>query len=201
MQANGIVFPSLAKIAEYHPAFALAAFEGIGVRVDMRPLSVEFTTQAAIGQVLPASFAEIISSYSVFVGADLTLDPTSAFPGNVLKNLSDVTQARVTGITFTLLVRANGDDYAPVPEETPLQSVVRLLNAGAGVWALDNPDNVKARFTLASLQQPTALPFTAWLTLCFYVLGPEGQKYLCMDADTARKVLRDKYNVTCCRGE
>jgi hypothetical protein len=197
MRVNGITFPSIRTVAGYHPQFALAAYEGIPVRPDLRPLSVEFTSAATIGQVLPASFAEIISSYSVFGGAVLTIDPTSAFPGNILKGLSDTTQARVTGITFTLLVRGNGDDYSPVPEETPLQSVEELLNASAGIWSMDNPDNVKARFTLAALTQPTALPFTAWLTMGFLVLGSEGQRFMCLDACEARARLKDKHGVVC----
>lgn len=196
--AQGLAVPPMGTLAAYHPQFALAILSGVPVRPDVRVLSVTFDSSAEVGNVRPASFAEIISSYSVFSGCDLTIDPTSAFPGNPLKFLNDVGQALVSGITFTLTVRGRGDDYSPISDETPLQSVPRLLSAAAGVWNLDNPDNVKARFTLAALPNGSPLPgfpFTIWLNLAFLMLGSEGAKFMCLSAQDARVRLKTECGV------
>ncbi|HZU82018.1 MAG TPA: hypothetical protein VE987_03830, partial [Polyangiaceae bacterium] len=146
-----------------------------------------------------ASFSEVIGSYSIFAGADITVDPTNAFPGNPLKYLNDVGQALVSGITFTLLTRGS-DDYTPIPDETPLQSVPRLLSAAVGVWTLDNPDNVKATFTLQTIpnaaSEETALPMTVWLNFAFLMLGSGGREFLCLDAGTCRKRLKEEHGFT-----
>jgi hypothetical protein len=192
---GGIVMPPFETLARFHPQFALAIDDGVPVRPDLRPLSVDFDSSAQIGNFEPASFSEIISSYSVFGGCDLTIDPTSAFAGNPLKYLNDVGQALVTGITFTLAVRARGDDYTPIIDETPLQSVCSLLGATAGMWNLDNPDNVKARFTLAAFPNGAStpgFPITVWLTFVFLVLGSEGATYMCMSPKDARAELRKR---------
>lgn len=189
--------PSLATLAQYHPGFALAVAEGVPARPNSRPISVQYAA-ANIGQVLPASFDEVISSYSVFLGATVSVDPTSAFPGNVLKGLNDVTQALVTGITFTMDVTGDAGNYSPVPDETPLESVPAVLSPWAGIWKMQNPENIKARFTLASAPpDPNGFPFTAWIVFGFAVLGPGGTDYLCLDPKTARKRLADEHGIRC----
>jgi hypothetical protein len=196
--AQGLSVPNLETIAQYHPQFALAILAGVPCRPDIRSLSVDFDSSAAIGNYEPASFSEIISSYSIFGGSDITIDPTSAFAGNPLKYLNDVGQALVSGITVTLLVKGRGADYSPVADETPLQSAPRLLSASVGVWNLDNPDNVKARFTLQSFPNGSAgpsFPFTIWWNFAFWVLAAEGAHYMCLDPREARRRLRDEWGL------
>jgi hypothetical protein len=194
--AQGLQAPDFRTLAAFHPQAALAIACGVPVRPNLRTLSVTFSTSADIGQVIPASFSEVVGSYSIFAGADITVDPTNAFPGNPLKYLNDVGQALVSGITFRLVARG-GDDYTPIPDETPLQSVPRLLSAAAGIWTLDNPDNVKAYFTLQAIpnaaSEETALPMTVWLNLAFLMLGAAGREYLCVDAKTARCRLKEEH--------
>lgn len=180
-------------LARFHPQFALAIDDGVPCRPNIRGLSADFDTTAQIGSFEPASFSEIISSYSVFAGVDITIDPTGLLPGNPLKYLSDVSQALESGITFTLTVRGRGDDYTPIVDETPLQSVPQVLAAAVGIWNMDNPDNVKARFTLAAFplgSSSVGAPFTVWMTFSFLVLGAEGARYMCMCAKDARDELR-----------
>lgn len=191
--AQGLVVPHFETLAMFHPGFALAIASGVPCRPDVRVLSQQFDSSAQVGNALPASFSEIMGAYSVFVGCDVTIDPTNAFPGNPVKYLNDALQAQVTGITFKFTTRGS-DDYTPIPDETPLQAVPRLLAAAAGIWSLDNPDNVKATFTMQSVPNgsPTpGFPFTVWINFAFLRLAPEGTKYLCCPAPEARKRLCD----------
>lgn len=197
--APGLSLPSLATIAQYHPRWALAAAEGIPVRPDVRPLSVQFSGGAQIGQFLPASFSQPITKNSIFGACVLTIDPTTAYGGNPLKGLNDATMALVSGTTFTLETTGRTGNYTPCFDDVPLQSIPTLLNPFAGMWRMDGPaDNVKARFTLQSTPNG-GLPFTAWLLMSFAVLeGP------CSDWDhlplaDVRKRLREVHGI-CCPG-
>jgi hypothetical protein len=194
----GIVTPLWANLAFYHPTFALAIVEGADVRPNVRILSVQFPGSASIGTVKPASFAAPVSAYSVFAGCAETIDPTGqTFQGNILKYVNDAGQAKVTGITFTLLARTRGDDYTPIPDETPLQFVPSLLSVAAGVWKLNEPaDNVKATFTLAA-QPNTPPPFTAWVGFVFLVLSKDAAGFLCMDRRAAYAELQRR-GLLCC---
>jgi hypothetical protein len=198
--AQGLSVPSFTTIAAYHPQAALAIASGVPVRPSIRPLSVTFDSTAFVGQQKPASFAEIISSYSIFAGADITIDPSNAFEGNVLKYVNDQAQMEAeTGITMTLEVRGLGSDYNPVPEPTPLQSVGRLFSAAVGIWTLDNPDNVKALFTLNTppnaAPESTAFPITVWFNFGFLVLGEGAGNFMCMAPADARKMLREQFGI------
>jgi hypothetical protein len=197
--AQGLAVPAFSTIAAFHPQAALAIACGVPVRPNLRSLSVEFDSTAFLGQVLPTSFTEIISSYSIFGGADITIDPSNAFPGNPLKFLNDIGQVLESGILFEMEVRSRGDDYNPVPDPTPLQSVARLFSAAVGIWTMDNPDNVKARFTLQSFPNSApasnAFPITVWVNFMFLVLGSEAQQFFCVPPGEARKRLRDEHGI------
>jgi hypothetical protein len=189
--AQGLTVPHFETLAVFHPGFALAIVEGVPCRPQIRALSVEFDASAQVGAVQPASFSQVIGAYSVFSGVDITIDPTNAFPGNPVKYVNDAGMALVSGITVEFTVRG-ADDYTPIADPTPLQSVPRLLAAAAGVWSMDNPDNVKARFTLQAIPNSspdTAFPITVWMNLSFLVLAPEGCKYVCLDIHEARQKL------------
>lgn len=197
MQTPGIALPALSRIAEYHPQWALAAAAGVPVRPDVRPLSVTFSSTSQIGTPIPASFDQPISRYSIFCGADLTIDPTAAFAGNILKGTNDVTMARVSAQTFTLLTTGPTGNFTPVFEETPLQSIPRLLLPFAGMWAMRGPsENVKATFTLQSTPNG-GVPFTSWLSLSFAVLevGEVCARIMAMSVLAARKQLRDEHGI------
>jgi hypothetical protein len=191
--ATGLTMPAFDTLARLYPQLALAIAEGVPCRPSGRILSAQFAS-ATIGQVIPASFSEIFGGIAIFCGCEESIDPTSAFPGNILKYLSDTCQARVTGVTFTLTVKGGGtNDWDPIPEETPLQLVPGTLNPWAGGWVMNLPDNVKARFTLAAA--PIAVPFTAWLNMSFAVLGEGCGQYSCLDRKTAQKRLRDDHGI------
>lgn len=183
-------------LAFYHPQMALAIANGVRLRPNLRTLSTKFSSNV-LNQPQPASFDQQIGSYSIFTGSTVTLDPTSAFPGNVLKTTSDANQAKVTGITVTLQLLGSGGagDYSPIPTATPLQAAKDILNAQAGVWAMNNPDNPKALFTLTAA--PPEVPLTVWWIFCFGVLGPGGEEFMCMSPQAARAELR-KMGVICC---
>jgi hypothetical protein len=183
----GIVTPSFATLALYHPQFALAIANGVPKRPNNRTLTFTFSSTAVPQNPQPASFDEFISSYSVFAGFDYTIDPTSAFSGNVLKTLSDTMQKQVSGFSMQLTVRANGSDYSPIPADTMLQLVPSILNPTAGMWSMNNPDNVKAQLTMQS--SPPAAPLTVQCVFSFIVLGDGGQRYLCMSEEAARDAL------------
>lgn len=198
--AQGLTVPDFRVLAYYHPQAALAIACGVPLHPNLRTLSVTFDTSAAVGERLPASFSEVIGSYSIFAGCDLTIDPTQAFPGNPLKYLNDVGQALVSGVTFALEVRGS-EDYTPIPDEVPLQSVPRLLASSVGIWTLDNPDNVKANFTLQTLpnaaSETTAFPMTVWLNFSFLMLSGQGSReFLCMRPELARAQLKTEHGFT-----
>ena len=173
----------------FHPAFALAILNGIGVRPSTRVVQAQFSS-ATLGQQVPAAFDAIITTYSVFGGVDISIDPTNAFPGNPIKAQSDFFQTwGASGIRVQLAARTKGDnDYNPIPSDIPLQMVPAVLNKVAGAWHLINPDNIKAQFTLAALPAGgvTAVPFTVWMTFSFLTLGPGGENFLSLPPVVAR---------------
>jgi hypothetical protein len=192
----GISLPSLARIAEYHPRFALAVAEGASVQIDVRILSANFPSTASVGTPIPASYSEPITRYSILAGCEVTVDPTTSFSGNPLKGLNDATMALVTATTFTLLATQPRGQFQPVFDETPLQLIPSLFKPFAGVWAIQGPSgNVKARFTLQSTPNG-GVPFTAWLGMSYMVL--EGN---CIDRDQpiaeVRKALREVHGICC----
>lgn len=174
--------PPLEVIARYFPQFALAVYEGVEVRPNLRTLKVTFST-TALNTFLPASFDEQLGSFSLFSGVSHIIDPTSAFAGNPLKSTSDANQAIVSGVAMRFSVRGRGDDYNPVPNDTPLFLVSRVLNPSVGMWAWDMPDNVKATYTIIGFVP--AAPFTVWTTFGFYVLASSGLPYLAIPRQTA----------------
>jgi hypothetical protein len=187
MNSAGLSVPSLVTIAQYHPQFALAIAKGVRVRPNLRPLSVEIQN-SQLGQPVRASFQEIISQYSVFAGIKVTIDPTNNLTGNPLKYLSDAAQPLTSQITLTLLVKSNdGTDYAPVPDDTPLQGLQDAFAPSIGIWAMVNPENVKARFVLQSVAEGDN--FTVWVIFTFLVLAADGSIYLSMTPDAARAEL------------
>ncbi|MGH3514302.1 MAG: hypothetical protein ACRDRB_18820, partial [Pseudonocardiaceae bacterium] len=162
-------------MAKYFPNFALALYHGVELRPNLRTLQANFST-TAVDTRLDASFDEQVSSFSLFGGSSVIIDPTSAFNGNPLKTTSDANQEVVSGIVMRFTVRGRGDDYTPVPTDTPLHLVTRVLNPTVGLWAWDNPDNVKATFTINGFVP--AAPFTVWVVFGFYQLASDGMKYM-----------------------
>jgi hypothetical protein len=179
-------------LCTFHPAFALAILKGISVRPSNRVMQAQFSSVTA-GQQKPAALDAIITSYSVFGGCDITIDPTNAFGGNPLAAQSAFFQTwGQTGILFSLQARTKGDnDYNPIPTDVPLQMVPAILNKTAGAWHFVNPDNLKGQFTLAATPPggADAVPFTCWLTFSFLVLGPGGENYLAIPPMQARAML------------
>lgn len=179
--------PSLRQLAEYHPQVALAVAQGCALRPNIRPLSVQLTN-AQVGQPQTVSFAEVISQYSIFAGLDVTVDPTNNEPGNPVKPIADASQALVTGVTLTLLIKgAGGTDYSPIPEETPVQSLPALFAPHIGVWRMRNPENLKGRFILQAPADGT--PQTLWLNFSFYVPSSDADIYMDRTPEQARKEL------------
>ncbi|HTA17768.1 MAG TPA: hypothetical protein VK989_00665 [Polyangia bacterium] len=178
--------PPLEVIAKYFPQFALALWDGVELRPNLRTLEANFST-TTINTQLDASFDEQISSFSLFGGAAEVIDPTGNLNGNPLKSMSDRAQARVSGIVVNFTVRGRGDDYSPVPTDTPLELVPAVLNPTVGLWAWDNPDNVRARFTINGFVP--AAPFTVWLVFGFYQLASRGCDFLRLDRQCARDKL------------
>lgn len=175
--------PPLAVLAEYFPSFALALHEGVQLRPNLRTLRATFST-TTLNTQLPASFDEQVSSFSLFGGVSHIVDPTGAFNGSPLKSTSDANQAIVSGVTMKFTVRGRGDDYSPVPTDTPLYLVSRVLNPTVGLWSWDNPDNVKATYTINGFVP--ASPFTVWTVFAFYQLASDGLKYFSMSREEAR---------------
>lgn len=169
--------PPLEVLARYFPHFALAISEGVEVRPNLRTLKAVFST-TTLNTFVPASFDEFVSTFSLFGGVANVIDPTGAFNGNPLKTTSDANQEVVSGITLRLTVRGRGDDYSPVPTDTPLHLVSKTLNPTVGLWSWNNPDNVKATYTIQGFVP--AAPFTVWTVFAFYVLASEGMKYFSM---------------------
>jgi hypothetical protein len=178
--------PPLEVLARYFPNLALALFRGVAIRPNLRTLQANFSTTAANTR-LDASFDEQISSFSLFAGCAFVIDPTSNLPMNPLKTMSDTFQAEVSGIVMRFTVRGSGDDYSPLPTDTPLALVPKVLNPTVGLWAWDNPDNVKATFTINS--PPPAAPFTVWMTFGFYQLASDGFPFLNMPRECAQEDL------------
>jgi hypothetical protein len=185
---NGILPIPFHVLATYHPQFALAVLEGVPVRPNLRTLQVTFES-LTVGEQEPASFDQQISRYSIFAGVSVTIDPTNAFIGSSLKTMSDKFQADVSGVTLNMAIRSNGDDYAPVIDDIPLQMLAPTLNPAAGTWKFDNPDNPKATFTLQT--PPNDAPFTVWVNFNLLVLGNVAGSfdYLCMDRRVAQEKL------------
>jgi len=179
-------------LCTFHPAFALAILNGISVRPSTRVAQATFSS-ATLNQQIPASFDDVITTYSIFGGIDIGIDPTNAFPGNPQKAQSDFFQAwGASGIRVQLAARTVGDnDYNPIPNDVPLQMVPSILNKVAGAWHLQNPDNVKLQFTLAAVPPggTTAVPLTVWMVFSFLVLGPGGENFLRMSPAKARAAL------------
>lgn len=179
-------------LCTFHPAFALAILNGIGVRPSTRIVQATFPS-TALNQQVPGSFDAVITTYSVFGGVDIGIDPTNAFAGNPQKAQSDFFQAwGASGIRVQLQARTKGDnDYNPIPSDLPLQMVPAILNKTAGAWKMINPDNIKAQFTLAQVPPggPTAAPLTVWMAWSFLCLGPGGEDYLALPPVVARAKL------------
>lgn len=186
MQTPVLPLPPLEVIAKYFPNFALALYHGVELRPNLRTLQANFST-TTVNTRLDASFDEQVSSFSLFGGAGLIIDPTSNINGNPLKTTSDTNQANVSGIVCRFTVRGRGDDYSPVPTDTPLTLIPKILNPTVGLWAWDNPDNVKATFTINGFVP--AAPFTVWLVFGFYQLASDGLKYMSMPRQCARDEL------------
>ena len=183
---NGVLPIRFGTLAMWHPQFALAILKGCPVRPNLRTLQATFSTNA-VGTVEPASFDQQVSRYSVFTGVAVSIDPTGAFAGNTFKTLSDSFQAKVTGITLNLVIRSRGSDYAPIPDDIPLEMIEKTLNPTAGMWKFDNPDNPKAQFTI--IDSPPGENFTVWVTFNLLVLGEGANPYLCKSATEARAEL------------
>lgn len=176
-------------LVTFHPQFALAILSGIGVRPSTRIVQATFPS-TALNQQVPGSFDAVITTYSVFGGVDVGIDPTNAFAGNPQKAQSDFFQTwGASGIRVQIQARTRGDnDYNPIPSDLPLQMVPSVLNKTAGAWKMINPDNVKVQFTLAQVPPggPTAAPLTVWMAWSFLCLGPGGEDYLSLDPVVAR---------------
>jgi hypothetical protein len=187
IHSAGVIVPSLETWAPYHPQVALAVANGIPLRPNLRPLSVELQN-SQIGQPQPVSFGEVISQYSIFAGLGITIDPTNNLPGNPLKYISDGFEPLTSGITVSLLVKSNdGTDYAPIPDETPLQLLPSAFAPSIGIWRMVNPENVKAKFTLQSEQESDH--FTVWLNFTFLVLASSGADFFNRSPEAARREL------------
>ena len=199
--AVGLVVPSMDLLADYHPQFALAIDSGVKPRPNLRTVQTVFSS-LSLNQPLEASFDQQITGYSVFTGFDYTIDPTNAFTGNILKGLSDYTQGLVSGMTTELLVRSrDSQDYNPIPVQTPIQLVARVLNGSVGTWAMNNPDNIKLRTMLTSAPTGTSGPVTLWCVFAFMVLEAGAEPYLCMKGSDARAELRRRgYRCACPSG-
>lgn len=189
-QVGGLV--SFETLCAFHPGFALAVWNGVLVRPLARPLQASLST-AALNAPVPAAFDTVISSYSVFGAAEVTIDPTNAFAGNPQKAQSDFFQAvGASGIRFQLQVSSvDNSQYNPIPVDVPLQTVPGIMRRAAGIWRLKNPDTVKGTFNMASLPPGGigATPVTAWVVFTFLTLGPGGDQYTDLSFTDARAKL------------
>jgi hypothetical protein len=186
MHTPVLPLPPLEVVAKYFPNFALALYHGVELRPNLRTLQANFAS-TTVNTRLDASFDEQVSSFSLFGGAAVIIDPTSAFIGNPLKSTSDKNQADVSGLVMRFTVRGRGDDYSPVPNDTPVTLIPKILNPTVGLWSWDNPDNVKATFTINGYVP--AAPFTVWVVFGFYQLASDGLKYMSMPRHCARDEL------------
>jgi len=196
--ASGFITPDLLRtIAAYHPQFALAVLEGVSVRPNGRTVQAVFSS-FALNQLIEESFDQQITGYSIFLGADIALDPTGAFNGNLFKGLNDATEQLVTGITTRLQVQSrDGDYYFPIPSQIPLQFLPRKLSRFAGIWAMNSPDNVKQDFYLIATPNGDNPPLTVWVDYTFAVLGDGANRFLCMTRKQAQECLRAEYGFAC----
>jgi hypothetical protein len=174
--------PDIRVLAQYHPQFAWAILDGCPVRPNNRIIQAQFGNTSA-GQTGRFSFDEQISAYSVFSGCSVTIDPTGAFAGNILKTTSDANQAKVSGIVATLEMRTRQGDYSPILNPIPVQQWEKALSPSVGSWYLEINDNCFSRVTVAQVQ-PGA-PFTVWTVFGFYVLAERGSSYMCLDREKA----------------
>ncbi|MGH2998477.1 MAG: hypothetical protein ACRDNM_04175 [Gaiellaceae bacterium] len=188
MISAGASVPSLVTLAQYHPQVALAVLNGVPLRPNLRPLSQELQN-SQIAQPQPASFSEVISQYSIFGGVHVTIDPTNNIIGNPLKYLSDAAQPLTSGITVNLLIKSrDGVDYAPIPDETPLQGLPAAFAPAVGIWRMVNPENVKLNFTVQTAFAGDG-PITVWAIFTFWVLASVGEAFTRMGVDEARRRL------------
>lgn len=174
--------PDLRVLAQYHPQFAWAILDGCPVRPNNRIFQAQFANSSA-GQTTRVSFDQQIDSYSVFSGCSITIDPTGAFPGNILKTTSDANQAKVTGLVATLEMRSKQGDYTPIQTAIPVQQWEQALSPSVGSWSLEINDNAFSRVTVTQ-PQPGA-PFTLWTVMGFYVLAERGTTYMCLSREHA----------------
>jgi hypothetical protein len=185
----GVVTPSFATLAAYHPQFALAIACGVKPRPNNRTITFRFSSTAVPQSPQPGSFDQFVSSYSVFTGFDYTIDPTNAFVGNVLKTTSDKNQKEVTGLSLQLVIRTDDGDFSPIPNDTMLQLVPAVLNPTAGMWHFSNPDDMKAQLTVQT--SPPAAPFTVQLVFGVIQLGDGKERYMCLEPAVARAKLQE----------
>lgn len=187
-QCPVLPLPPISVIAGYFPQFACALYDGVELRPNLRTLQATFAS-TAVNTFVETSFDEQLSSFALFAGATVLIDPTNNIPGNPLKTLSDAAQVIASGIALTITVRGRGDDYTPVPTPTPISMIPRVLNPTVGLWAWDMPDNVKARFVI--FNPPPVAPFTVWCVLGFYQLASSGRAYMTgLTREDARARLR-----------
>jgi len=183
---------SFETLCAFHPGFALAVWNGVLVRPLPKVLQAVLST-TSLNTPVPAQFDSVVTSYSVFGGADVTLDPTNAFAGNPQKAQSDFFQAwGASGIRFQLQISSvDNSQYNPIPVDVPLQTVPAIMRKAAGIWRLKNPDTAKGTFSMASLPPGGigATPVTAWVVLTFLTLGPGGEQYTGLGFTDARAQL------------
>jgi len=192
----GIASPTFETIAHWHPQFALAAKKGVPVRPNSRTMNFRFSSGTPGLQPENANFTPSIGAYSIFTGIDVTIDPTGAFSGNVLKTTSDSMQAVTSGLLATLIFRnGQAEDWAAIANPTPLQMIPRILNPTAGQWALDT--TAQAFGTVQVNAQQPADDFTVWFLISFLCLGPGGGPFLCMQREDAIRELA-RLGVFCC---
>lgn len=192
MECNTPTMPPIETLAKLFPQFALALKCGVELRPDGRILQCTFSTTAP-GRPITKSFDTAVNRFSLFTQSLITIDPTNAFPGNPWKTTSDENQAKVTGITVTLLVQASGGNYTPITDETPLQMAPAKLRPYSWLWPWWGEQNVKATFTINATQP--AAPFTIWWDFSFVTLAPAGTPYLQLSREEACQRLRVDHGI------
>ena len=156
-----------------HPRFALAVLCDRPPVVVGRSIQIAFTSNATQQAPIPKSFSSPMATYSIFAGCDIVVDPTGAFQPtqqapapNPLKSISDFFQGLVSGVTVQVQVDSkDAQKFSPISDYTPLELVPNALNRGAGVWKLDNPENVKVLAKLVG--SPPSGNFTVWFLFSF----------------------------------
>jgi hypothetical protein len=184
----GVQIPSLETLASYHPQVALAVWNGFALRPNLRPVSVQLQN-SQLRAPQPVSFSEVMSVYSIFSSVSVTIDPTGNLNGNPYKYISDAVQPDTSGITVNMLIKSNdGVDWAPIPDETPLQCVPAAFAGSSGLWAMKNPENLKLFFTLQSAFQGPG-PITVWTVWTFLMLQSGAESFMNMKTADARAQL------------